>query len=92
MGDPTADCISIIITRDGGQTWNKIPCSQLPKSKEGEAAFAASNTILPSIKITLGLRQEEWLVEFYILLIKEKPGKSLTPQSFKANLQLELIL
>ncbi|EDP94908.1 YCF48-related protein [Kordia algicida OT-1] len=44
MGDPTADCISIIITRDGGNTWQKVSCDQLPKAKEGEAAFAASNT------------------------------------------------
>lgn len=44
IGDPTEDCMSIIITRDGGETWNKIPCDSLPKTKEGEAAFAASNT------------------------------------------------
>lgn len=44
MGDPTEDCISIIITRDGGDTWTKVPCENLPKAKEGEAAFAASDT------------------------------------------------
>lgn len=44
MGDPTLDCLSIIITRDGGNTWNKVDCSQLPKTEEGEAGFAASNT------------------------------------------------
>lgn len=44
IGDPTDDCMSIIITRDGGETWNKLPCDSLPKSMEGEAAFAASNT------------------------------------------------
>ncbi|MFG6685531.1 WD40/YVTN/BNR-like repeat-containing protein [Mariniflexile sp. HNIBRBA6329] len=44
VGDPTDGCMSIIITRDGGNTWNKISCYKLPKSKEGEAAFAASNT------------------------------------------------
>ncbi|MEZ4818105.1 MAG: oxidoreductase [Flavobacteriaceae bacterium] len=44
MGDPTEDCLSIIVTRDGGNTWTKINCSQLPKTEEGEAAFAASNT------------------------------------------------
>ena len=44
IGDPTDDCLSIVITRDGGQTWQKICCSQLPKIKEGEAAFAASNS------------------------------------------------
>jgi len=44
MGDPTDDCLSIIVTRDGGETWNKISCKNLPKVEVGEAAFAASNT------------------------------------------------
>lgn len=44
IGDPTEDCMSIIITRDGGNTWTKLSCDDLPKSKEGEAAFAASDT------------------------------------------------
>ncbi|MBL7473117.1 WD40/YVTN/BNR-like repeat-containing protein [Robertkochia sediminum] len=44
MGDPTDGCISIIVTRDGGRTWQKLPCSMLPEAAEGEAAFAASNT------------------------------------------------
>ena len=44
IGDPTQDCFSILITRDGGNSWNKIPCQYLPKLTDGEAAFAASNT------------------------------------------------
>jgi photosystem II stability/assembly factor-like uncharacterized protein len=44
IGDPTEDCMSIIITRDGGNTWHKMSCDSLPKTKEGEAAFAASDT------------------------------------------------
>ncbi len=44
VGDPTENCMSVIITSDGGNTWNKISCEYLPSSKEGEAAFAASNT------------------------------------------------
>jgi len=44
IGDPTDGCMSIIITRDGGNTWTKLSCDDLPKVKEGEAAFAASNT------------------------------------------------
>ncbi|WP_299247987.1 oxidoreductase [uncultured Aquimarina sp.] len=43
MGDPTDGCLSIIITRDGGETWDKLSCEDLPKTNEGEAAFAASN-------------------------------------------------
>jgi len=44
IGDPTDECISMIITRDGGDTWQKVSCDNLPKAIEGEAAFAASNT------------------------------------------------
>lgn len=44
MGDPTDECMSIIITRDAGETWKKLPCDMLPKCIEGEAAFAASDT------------------------------------------------
>tara|TARA_R110002049_G_scaffold329_7_gene1837 strand:- start:10607 stop:11653 length:1047 start_codon:yes stop_codon:yes gene_type:complete len=44
VGDSMNGCLSIIISRDGGTTWNKLPCSSLPKSEAGEGAFAASNT------------------------------------------------
>ena len=49
MGDTVDGCLSIIITRDGGQSWNKIPCSELPKGVEAEGAFAASNTNIKTI-------------------------------------------
>jgi photosystem II stability/assembly factor-like uncharacterized protein len=44
IGDSTDGCLSIIITRDGGKTWTKLTCDQLPKGIEGEGAFAASDT------------------------------------------------
>lgn len=44
MGDPTNNCLSVIITNDGGNTWRKVSCDDLPKVEEGEAAFAASNS------------------------------------------------
>ncbi len=44
VGDPVEDCMSVLITRDGGNTWKKLPCENLPKVKKGEAAFAASNS------------------------------------------------
>ncbi len=44
IGDATDGCLSIIITRDGGTTWNKLSCSQLPEPIANEGAFAASNT------------------------------------------------
>ena len=48
MGDPLADCLSILITRDAGETWNLLPCAALPSvvsdsTGAHEAAFAASN-------------------------------------------------
>ena len=44
MGDPIENCLSILITRDGGSSWGKIDCEYLPEVEQGEAAFAASNT------------------------------------------------
>lgn len=44
MGDPVESCFSIVITRDGGSSWQKLECSKLPKVEMGEAAFAASNS------------------------------------------------
>ncbi len=44
MGDPVDNCLSVIITRDGGDHWEKVPCSALPETESGEAGFAASNS------------------------------------------------
>ncbi|PCH54019.1 MAG: oxidoreductase [Flavobacteriaceae bacterium] len=44
IGDPTDNCLSIITTSDGGNTWKKTACKNLLKNESGEAAFAASNT------------------------------------------------
>lgn len=44
IGDPVEGTFSIIITRDGGSNWSKLSAENLPQLKEGEAAFAASNT------------------------------------------------
>ncbi|MEE3998820.1 oxidoreductase [Tenacibaculum sp. FZY0031] len=53
VGDPTDDCPSIILTSDGGNTWTKLPCSQLPIFEEGEAFFAASNTNIAIVNNTV---------------------------------------
>jgi photosystem II stability/assembly factor-like uncharacterized protein len=50
IGDSIDGCLSIIITRDGGSTWTKLPCDQLPLGVEGEGAFAASNSNIAIIK------------------------------------------
>ncbi|WP_318308998.1 WD40/YVTN/BNR-like repeat-containing protein [Flagellimonas crocea] len=44
VGDTVEGCLSILITRDGGTTWTKLACSELPDGIEGEGAFAASNS------------------------------------------------
>ena len=49
VGDSMNGCLSIIITRDGGVSWKKISCSELPEALEGEGAFAASNTNIANI-------------------------------------------
>jgi photosystem II stability/assembly factor-like uncharacterized protein len=43
MGDPIGDCLSIYLTDNGGDDWNRVDCSILPPTIKGEAAFAASN-------------------------------------------------
>ena len=53
VGDPTEDCPSILITNDGGETWNKLSCDNVPKFADGEAFFAASNTNIKTIGSTV---------------------------------------
>jgi len=50
VGDSKDGCLSIIITRDGGTTWRKTPCEDLPEANDGEGAFAASNTNIKTIE------------------------------------------
>ena len=50
LGDPIPDesgklKFELLMT-DDGQTWKQIPPAQLPEAKEGEGAFAASNSCL----------------------------------------------
>lgn len=49
VGDSRNGCLSIIITRDGGHHWNKLPCEELPQGIEAEGAFAASNTNIKTL-------------------------------------------
>ena len=52
IGDPAEDCLSILLSEDYGKSWRKTPCTNLPKTAEGEAAFAASDT---NVKIVDGV-------------------------------------
>ena len=46
ISDPIDGCYQIIKTRDGGESWKQVDCSNIPKAVEGEACFAASNTCI----------------------------------------------
>ncbi len=71
IGDSMNGCLSVIITRDGGQTWKKQDCSILPEAIEGEGAFAASNT---NIKI---IGNKTWVATTNgNILYSENKGKS----------------
>ncbi len=50
VGDYTDNCISIIITRDGGDSWNKLDCSIFRDIKENEGFFAASDSNISIFK------------------------------------------
>ena len=36
MGDPQNGCLTVVITRDKGQTWEKVDCANLPKIETGD--------------------------------------------------------
>ena len=44
LGDAQNNCFDLAITHDGGNTWNKIACNDLPPTLDNENPFAASNT------------------------------------------------
>ncbi|UTW65812.1 oxidoreductase [bacterium SCSIO 12643] len=44
LGDAVHQCFHIATTNDGGNTWQRVNCSQLPPALENENPFAASNT------------------------------------------------
>ena len=46
MSDPVDGEYVLIATKDGGASWKPIVSNQMPASKDGEAAFAASGTCL----------------------------------------------
>lgn len=43
MGDATDGYLTILVTQDGGDTWERVPRDRTPEAIEGEHAFAASN-------------------------------------------------
>ena len=46
IGDAIDGCLAMLITRNGGKTWEQVLCSNIPKTAIGEAGFSASNTCI----------------------------------------------
>lgn len=44
LGDPKDSCFHFATTDDGGQTWQKVSCADIPPALPDEYPFAASNT------------------------------------------------
>ncbi|NJB37955.1 WD40/YVTN/BNR-like repeat-containing protein [Croceivirga sp. JEA036] len=44
VGDTSNGCLAILITRNGGASWSRVACTNLPKAIEEEGAYAASNS------------------------------------------------
>src|SRR6056297_151588 len=75
VGDTMDGCMSIIITRDGGNTWKKLPCNNLPDGIEGEGAFAASNTNIAVVG------NNTWVATTKRILYSTDKGRSWTVQN-----------
>lgn len=70
VGDTANGCLSIILTKDGGNTWNKLPCSDLPERIEGEGAFAASDTNIRTVG------DKTWIATTKRVLFSSDKGKT----------------
>jgi photosystem II stability/assembly factor-like uncharacterized protein len=79
VGDNVNGCFSIIRTSDGGETWQKIPCKQLPELIEGEGAFAASNT---NIEVK---GKSIWIATTKRIIYSSDAGESWTTQDYKVS-------
>ena len=58
MGDPLSGCLTVLRSGDGGRSWATVPCVAMdgpgvPASRDGEAAFAASNGNLSAVGDTV---------------------------------------
>ncbi|MGS2726953.1 WD40/YVTN/BNR-like repeat-containing protein [Psychroserpens sp. BH13MA-6] len=98
IGDAMDGCLSVIITRDGGETWTKLHCDDLPQASEGEGAFAASDTNIAIVgdktwvATTSGRiyysddKGHTWQV-FDTPIVKEKPTEGIYSLDFYDALQ-----
>ena len=56
MGDSVDGQFDILVTRDGGTTWSRVPPEKLPPALPNEGAFAGSGT-----NIAVAGRQRAWI-------------------------------
>ena len=56
FGDAIDDYPYILLTNNGGQTWERAPTKNMPKAGKGEGGFAASGTC-----VTTGERGKAWI-------------------------------
>jgi photosystem II stability/assembly factor-like uncharacterized protein len=81
VGDTVNGCLSVLTTRDGGQTWSKLSCDALPEPIEGEGAFAASNTNIAIVD------DKTWVATTKRVLFS--PDKGFTWQAFDTPIMNE---
>jgi photosystem II stability/assembly factor-like uncharacterized protein len=46
LGDPSGGRFVLLVTTDGGESWKEAPVEERPAAADGEAAFAASGSVL----------------------------------------------
>ena len=74
VGDYMDGCISILITRDGGESWKKLDCSMFNNKLPDEGFLQPAIQIFPLLEIKHGLQVEELIVEYITAMILEKVG------------------
>ena len=74
VGDFTDNCISILITRDGGDSWTKLDCSVFSDIKEGEGFFAASDSNIAIVVDNTWIASGGLSIESIFRVIKAEAG------------------
>ena len=69
FGDEMNGCMSVLITRNGGESWQKLPCSEFLPANDGDGAFAASNTNIDIVN------DHVWLASGTAIYRSENKGK-----------------
>ena len=88
MGDATAECLSVLITRDGGRQWNLLGCSELPRvdtsaSGKRKRLLRPPMAIWSSRMMRFGWLRVGFRPAYTILRLVGRIGQSPTRPSFK---------